>query len=164
EPEPIPGLPSRPPPGEEILWQGRPRWQGLARTTFHVRLFGAYFLVLAVARGVTTGSIAGFVSALPLAAAGVGLPVLLAVVLARATVYTITTRRVVLRIGVALPIAFNLPFKRIAAASLLARDGGEGDIALQLAGDDRIGWLHLWPHVRPWRFSRAQPTLRSIPD
>ena len=32
---------------------------------------------------------------------------------ARATVYTITTRRLVMRIGVALPTTFNLPFKQI---------------------------------------------------
>ena len=30
--EPIPGLPERPPQGEEILWQGRPNWWALAKS------------------------------------------------------------------------------------------------------------------------------------
>ena len=37
---------------------------------------------------------------------------------ARNTVYTITDRRVVMRIGIVLTLTFNLPFKRIAAAGL----------------------------------------------
>jgi hypothetical protein len=31
-------------------------------------------------------------------------------------------------------------------------------------GDTRIGWLVLWPHVRPWHMARTQPALRCIPE
>jgi hypothetical protein len=170
--EPIPGLPHALPPGESILWQGRPRWQGLARHTFQVRWLAAYFAVFIVARGVLSlqdGQGLGralFASAvvLPLAALCLGLLSLLAWLNARATVYTITTRRVVMRFGVAFPMTFNLPFKRLAAANLKTQKNGDGDIAMQLSGPDRIAWLHLWPHARPYYLAKAQPMLRAIPD
>ena len=43
-------------------------------------------------------------------------------------------------------------------------DGKHGDLALVLRGDTRIAYLHLWPHVRPWRLQRTQPMLRCLPD
>ena len=49
-------------------------------------------------------------------------------------------------------------------ADLLARKSGVGDLSLALAGKERIGWLHLWPHARPWHLADPQPTLRCIPD
>jgi len=170
--EPIPGLPGRLPPGERILWQGRPRWQRLARDAFRIRGIAIYFALFTVIRGVAawqdgrTVGAALFASAvvLPLAAACLGLLALLAWMNARATMYTITTRRVVMRIGVAISISFNLPYKRLAAADLKANGDGTGDISLELLGKDRIAWLHLWPHARPWRMAKAQPTLRAIPD
>ena len=36
------GLPSRLPPGERILWQGRPDWRVLARRALHVRGLAFY--------------------------------------------------------------------------------------------------------------------------
>ena len=35
---------------------------------------------------------------------------------------------------------------------------------LSLAGSDRIAYLHLWPHVRPWQLKRTQPMLRALAD
>lgn len=172
EVEPIPGLPQQLPAGERILWQGRPSWKGLAKQTFHVRWVAGYFAILAVSRGLVAwqnehsaaGSLLAAVQVAPLVALCLGVLTLLAWLNARATVYTLTNRRVVMRFGVALPMTFNLPFKRLAAANLCLRSDGEGDIALQLLGPDRIAWLHLWPHVRPWHFAKAQPSLRSVPD
>jgi hypothetical protein len=40
--------------------------------------------------------------------------------------------------------------------------GDFGDITLALAGTDHIGWVHLWPSARPWRFARSEPMLRCI--
>lgn len=172
EVEPIPGLPQELPPGEHILWQGRPGWRGLARHAFLVRWVAAYFGLLALLRGggaVVDGQ--GFGGALfaggvvlALGAACLAILALLALLNARATIYTITTRRVVMRFGVALPMTFNLPFKRLAAAELRAREDGQGDICLQLLPPDRIAWLHLWPHARPLRYARAEPALRAIPE
>ena len=42
--------------------------------------------------------------------------------------------------------------------------GTSGDIALELKGADRIGYLHLWPHARPWHVGKPQPSLRCLRD
>ena len=143
----------------------------MARATFKVRWLTAYFAVIVAARlavAVTEHQGAqGLVQTLlaaTLAAGCLGVLYLFAWLNARAAIYTITTRRVVLRIGVALPMTWNLPFKRIASADMTVRKEGDGDIALQLAGKDRIGWLFLWPHVQPWHFVKARPTLRTIAE
>lgn len=169
--EPIPGLPRSLPPGEEILWQGRPSWRGLAGSPFHVGWLALYLGAVVAARGIgawgTTHRLgAALIAAgmvLPLALVCLGLVVLLAVLHARATVYTITSKRIVMRFGVALPMSFNVPFRRIASADVRTGNRGEGDIVLRLAGPDRLNYAHLWPHVRPWRFRRAEPMLRAVP-
>lgn len=170
--EPIPGLPHALPEGERILWQGRPRWRGLARHVFKLPWLALYFAALVVARGInavgsglSAGGVAwAVISVALLASAGLGLLALLAVLHARGTVYTLTTRRVVMRFGVALPMSFNLPFKRLASAELKPHEAGSGDIAFRIAGKGRIAWAHLWPHTRPFRFSPAEPMLRCIPE
>lgn len=170
--EPVPGLPHALPPGERILWQGRPSWRGLARSPFHVGWLALYLGIVVLARGVGSYGATGRVgtallasgTVLPLALACLGLVALLAVLHARATVYTLTTRRVVMRFGIALPMSFNLPFRRIGSASVKQGRRGEGDIVLVLSGPERLAYAHLWPHVRPWRFRRAEPMLRAVPD
>ena len=68
-----------------------------------------------------------------------------------------------MRIGIVLTLTFNLPYKRIAGASVKAYPQGLGDLALALHPEDRIGWAHLWPHQRAWHISQPQPTLRCLP-
>lgn len=172
KPEPIPGLPEELPEGERILWRGAPDWKALAMHVFHVRAVAVYFGVLMIwtlTAGLSDGAALG--SALldglalaPAALLALGLLSLLAWLMARSTIYTITTDRVVIRAGVALPKAVNIPFKAIGAAALRLRKSGNGDIPLQLSGSDRIAYLPLWPHVRPWRLHRAEPMLRGVPD
>jgi hypothetical protein len=168
--EPIPGLPGRLPQGEEILWQGRPNTLALARQAMGLSWVGGYFVLIALWR-------AGAASAdLPAAqAAAVALPYLalgllacliilaIAWAQARATVYTITSARVVMRIGAALSVTFNLPFTQIEGASLDLRRDGTGTIALKTPEDTRLSYLVTWPHVRPWRMRHTEPALRCIP-
>lgn len=157
------GLPAPLPPGETIVWQGRPDAGRLLQQAFHARAVGGYFLLLA-SLGLAMGSLVG--ALLTVAAGGLclGVLALLARASARSSVYTLTDRRLVLRIGIALPMHFNLPLKQIAAADLRLGGGENGDIALRLAGRGRIAWALLWPHVRPWRLSQPEPMLRSVPD
>ena len=82
----------------------------------------------------------------------------------RTTIYTITNRRIVLRYGVALPMAVNVPFNEIQAAGLRLYPDSSGDITLQTAQHGGLAYLFLWPHVRPWHVARAEPMLRSIPN
>ena len=168
--EPLPGLPAKPPRGEEILWQGRPAILSLARDALGLNWVAGYFVILALWRAsvVSDGSI-GMVIAimlpyLAMGAAACGILLLIATVQARSTVYTITTARVALRVGAALTVTLNVPFKQIGSASLDLRRSGSGTIALQTLGDTRLSYLVCWPHVRPWRMGKTQPALRCIPD
>ncbi len=170
--EPQRGLPEALPADEHVLWQGSPDWRVMARHAFHVRklvlYFGAVLLLRAVfmlTEGATAGaSLRAVLMLLPLAALAIGLLTLMAWLSARSALYTVTDKRVVMRIGIVLTLTFNIPFKRIAAAGLHRHADASGDIPMTLVGDDRIALLHLWPHARPWRMARPEPMLRCVPN
>jgi hypothetical protein len=170
--EPIPGLPERPPPGERLLWQGAPHWRTLARRTFHVRKVALYLGVFVAWRYVwglmqgqgVFGALQSSLLFIGLSAAALGLLLLLAWLTARATLYTITTERVVMRFGISFQMAVNLPFPLIRSAALKTYPDGTGDIPMQLQQDERVSYIVMWPHVRPWTFGHAQPMLRGIDD
>lgn len=166
--EPIRGLPGALPAGEAILWQGAPQWRTLARTAYRTRLVAIYFTVLAawaLVSALTTGE--GFVGVgmtIALGTIGVGLLHLLAWSSARTTVYTLTNRRIVMRIGIAVPKCINLPLPMIGSVDLALRADGTGDLPLTVAGPAKLGVLTLWPHARPWKIVTPQPMLRAVPD
>jgi hypothetical protein len=170
--EPQYGLPERLPAGEHILWQGSPDFVTLARRVFHIRkltlyfsLLMAYMVVSALMQGASLLlALASLKWLGPLAVVGLGSIALLAWLTARTTVYTLTDKRVVMRVGIVLTVTFNLPLKSLSAAALRRYGNGFGDITLTLAGSDRIAWLQLWPSVRPWRITRPEPTLRGVAD
>lgn len=166
------GLPEPLPKGERVLWQGAPDFSALAIRVFHLKKVAIYFAVLVAARAVfltTSGADAMSIlvgSLIPAALAVMALSALavLAWLTARTTAYTLTDKRVVMRIGIVLTLTFNLPLKRIKTAGLQLNAEGFGDIPLALSGGDRIGWLNLWPHVRAWRIANPEPMLRCVPN
>lgn len=170
--EPIRGLPGELPKGESLVWQGAPDWWALAIRAFHVRSVTIYFGVLMAWRGVASvmggaDGISALQAALglaPIALLAVALLVGLAALTAQTTVYTITNRRLVVRFGIALPKAINLPFAIIEGATLRNNGGDNGDIAVTLLRPNKVAYVLLWPHVRPWKLSRPQPSLRAIPN
>lgn len=169
--EPVKGLPERPPEGEVILWQGRPDWWALTREALNLYWIAGYFAVLAIWRFVTLIDLTGWQFAFrvstPFLILGVivcGLLMITAYIQARVTVYTITNRRIAMRIGAALTVTLNLPYTQIANANLDLRKRGTGTIALELMGETRLSYLVCWPHVRPWIIRKTQPALRCIPD
>lgn len=172
KPEPIPGLPEELPEGERILWRGGPDWKSLALHVFHVRAVAIYFAILlawkvwgALADGAgAAGAASSAFMVLGFAGAALGILTLLAWLIARATIYTVTTARVVIRAGVALPKAINIPFGIVESAGLTVRASGDGDIPLKLTGPDKLAYLHLWPNARPWRINTPEPMLRGVPD
>ncbi|MEO0323597.1 MAG: photosynthetic complex putative assembly protein PuhB [Myxococcota bacterium] len=165
--EPVHGLPKRLPPGEEVLWQGRPSWRSLAQQVFRLRWLTFYFALLVVARiavavGENQGELGGQHVGHMIVLFG-GCLALLAFIgwlHAQVTVYTITNRRIVMRIGVALSLHLNLPFKRLAAADLTLRKPGDGDVVLRLTEPESVRWMMLWPHARG--VVAARPALRSL--
>ena len=170
--EPIRGLPAHLPPGETLLWQGEPDLRAMALRVFYVRKVAIYFGLLVAYRLASAlhdgASLLGAAkAALPLTGLGVAAVLILAALatlVCRTTVYSITSRRVVMRIGVALPITFNLPFKTIASASLKLQGQGVGTIPLVLTDSNRLAYLVMWPHARPWRTAKTEPALRFVPD
>lgn len=157
------GFPGPLPAGETLLWQGAPDWRVLARTAMHVRGLAIYFVALAIA-AVATGRIAGGLTVISLGLVPIALAYAYSWAVSRSTIYSITNRRVVLHIGLALPVTLNLPLNRVSAADLSIGKDGSGDLSLTLTGADRFAYVVLWPHARPWRFSPAQPTLRGLRD
>lgn len=161
--EPVRGLPEALPQDEAILWQGSPDWKQLAGHALHIRLAALYFAGIAgwaITRGdmntaIGVGTLGLIVFAMQLLFAwGVG----------RTTVYTLTNKRIVMRIGVALNKCINLPLGEIETADLKMLGQGHGSIVLHLKGMPRMGYIMLWPHARSLRFVRPAPMLRAIPE
>ena len=169
--EPVEGLPERPPEHERILWQGRPDTWQLAREALKINWITFYFAVVVIWRasvGSIEGGMAGAMAfGLPyvgLWAAAMVVILLLALVMARNTVYTVTTARVAMRIGAALQVTLNLPFRQIANVDLNLRKNGTGTISIETLGETRFSYLILWPHCRPGHLRVTKPALRCIPD
>jgi hypothetical protein len=168
--EPVRGLPAELPEGERLLWQGAPDWFSLAQRAFHGRSVAIYFAILMVWRaGVVLMTGAGLGAAVnaalmlaPVVLIGLGLIALLAWLTARTSVYTITNKRLVMRFGVALPKAINIPFTIIESAAARTYGDKSGDVSISLTAPNKIPYLMLWPHARPWRLARPEPTLRAV--
>jgi hypothetical protein len=170
--KPVGGLPGRLPEGEKIIWQGAPEWRSLARYVFHLKMVAVYFGLLVIWR-VVGASMSGHtmayaltsgVSSILLGAAAIALFSLFAWLIARTTTYSITTRRLVITYGMALPKSLNLPFANIDGADLRVLADTHGDIALKLPAQTRLSYLLLWPHVRAGMGGRAEPVLRCLED
>lgn len=165
-------LPEKLPASERILWQGAPDWRSLAGRAFHVRAIALYFSILINLRGLAVlleggqlrEALVAMLWLVPAAAFALAVLSGIAWLCARATWYTLTDRRVVMRLGIVLEITFNFPYSVIESASLREHADGCGDIPLRFVPGEQIAYLHLWPHVRPWRFQRTEPMLRCIPE
>ena len=159
-------------PGERVLWQGRPDWRAVARDVLHIRILASYFTLMLIwefaadrANGWSplntlwrgTGLFLTGLLALSLCAG-------FAWAIARTTRYTITTERCVLHYGVALTATLSVPLHRVASVAVDARHDGRGDVLLTPKPGPRLRYVNLWPHARPWRWTRAEPMLRSVPD
>jgi hypothetical protein len=170
--EPVPGLPEELPPGEVMLWQGAPDWKTIATRALHIRATALYFAVLLTWYAVSKLNAGEAPYDVMLSWGRLALLALAALALigayawasAKTTLYTVTSRRVVMRVGVALPMVVNLPFVKIDSGDLKAYSDGSGDIALTLPPKERFAYLMLWPHVQPWRLARARPMLRGLPQ
>ncbi len=161
--EPVRGLPGELPDGERVIWQGAPDWRRLAASALHVRLAAAYFAVIGVV-ALLREDLSTAAAMLALGAIVIVFLTLFAWGVSRTTVYTLTNRRIVLRIGVALNKCINIPLTEIETADLKILPHETGSIVLSLKGKPKLGYLMLWPHVRSLRLVRPRPTLRAIPD
>lgn len=159
-------------PGEAVVWQGTPSWRAIAHDVFHLRAIAAYLAFLLVLDAYQSWAKAippdkALHDSVPLAVIIVAVLanfIGLACLTARTTRYTITTQRVILAYGIAIPATLAIPHGRIRRVELSSGRDAVGDIALTLAADDHMPYLKLWPHARPWRLAHPQPMLRGIPQ
>jgi len=166
------GLPEPLPQDEMILWQGAPNWISMAKHVFHLQWLGLYFAVIVIWQLISVSSSEGGLAtgwssvalAFFLAVVGLVLVGLLAYWSATTTMYTLTNRRIVMRVGIVLTVTFNLPYKTLGSADLKVYKDGTGDIPMQIATEDKIAFFHLWPHVRPWRLAKPEPMMRCVPE
>jgi Bacterial PH domain len=170
--EPVPGLPEHLPKGEQLLWQGSPDAKTLALSAMRLRTVGTGFAILALWRaaagwhdGETFAVIATTVTGtLLFAALALAILALSGVLMARGTVYSLTSQRLVIRHGVAMPMAINIPFSKIDSAALSEGKDGFGNVAFMPHARSRTSYVALWPHARPWQIIRPEPMLRCIPN
>lgn len=169
--EPVRGLPEALPEDEHILWQGSPDPWRLAVEALSLKWVAFYFAVLTIWRvGVSSTLVPvseAWMHGVPFVLTGIVACLVLyglATIQARSAVYTLTNKRVGMRIGAALTMTLNLPYTQIGTAQLDARKGGTGTLTFELIGQTRFSYLMTWPHVRPWAMTRTQPALRCIPD
>ncbi len=159
------------PPGERILWEGAPDPRALARHLFFIRPLSTYLGAMVlwwVAVNRTQVNTEQFWATLGIQLMLVGGVIggawLMARAIANGTTYAITDRRIVMRFGVIFPLTINVPLQYVEGASARQFPDRTGQIAVQLSKKESIAWIVLFPHVRPWEFSRPQPLLRGLTD
>jgi len=160
------------PEGEDVLWSGSPDVRAATRHVVHLRVWGVYMAAMVVLVGAST------LSSLTVAdtARVLVLPLLLTAVLlgavawlgravARSSIYVVTTRRVILQVGIAFPIAINIPLRLIDNAALKRFRDGSGELRLTLSPEVKLAYIALWPHVDVFRnLANPRPKLRGLAD
>lgn len=166
------GLTDPLPAGETILWQSAPAEKRMGASIFHYRwlmLYVAGAMVLAMFGARQSGypfgqALAMATLAIPLAAIGFALLEAIGRLSARASTYTLTNRRLILKIGIALDMTVSIPLSAVTDAAIRHGRGRSGDIALTVKDTGGVGYVGLWPHARPWHYSVPSPMLRALPD
>lgn len=162
----IPGVPHALPPGERVLWHGRPDAAGVRRHVFKVPVLAAYLGVMVLVWAVASRGDAEFakkaVLVLGACALALGYVWWVAALTAQHTVYAITDRRVVMQVGLAFTSMVNIPLRLVQSLALADHGDGTGSLALTMPKEERLAYALLWPHARPWRFTHPEPMLRAI--
>jgi len=172
EDEPVEGLPDFLPEGETMVWQGRPTAAAMARRVFFIPHLALYFglliaghTVYRLMEGVSAAQVMGtFVWQAGLAATVLVLLAWLARSYAASVMYTLTSERLVIRSGVALPMMVNIPIEQITAADMRVYRDGTGDIVLTPIADRKLHWVLLWPNVSAWYSRPIRPLLRGLAE
>lgn len=170
--EPVPGLPGRLPDGEYIVWQGKPDTNIVMTRLLRARWIAGYFALAAawsLAVGINNQDVAwqllGRISFIAVAALIVfALMWLYARAVAKTSLYTITNKRLVMRIGIALSASFNLPFKQIAGADFRQGADHAGDLALTLRPGHGLSGSVFFPHQRGGLWRKLSPQLICLED
>jgi len=119
--EAAPGLPEPLPANERLLWQGAPQWRLVAVHVFHVRTLAWYFAAMMLLQATyllgepEPHVFKPLLLSLVLSVMALSILSRMAWLTARPALYTLTNKRVVMRIGVVLTLTFNLPLRMLAS-------------------------------------------------
>jgi len=83
---------------------------------------------------------------------------------ARSTIYTLTSARLAIRSGLAVPVTTTIAFELVEGAALKRHGKGLGDLCFTVRESERPSWAMLWPSVRPWRWRHPEPSFRCVPN
>lgn len=167
--EPIHGFPEVLPQNESLIWQGSPDFWFIAKRVFYVKQIAFYFaLIILVALGLNFGKLSqtelmlNFLLNFSLALTAMLLILGISFLISSTAVYSLTNKRLVMRIGVVLTVTLNIPFNKIESAELKKYPDGSGEISIKLVSGNKIAYPHLWPHCRGWFFSDPRPLLTCL--
>ena len=159
-------------PIERLLWDGSPTFAAMAVRLYHIRAVGIYGVLLTLAdlvqaklHGLTLWP--ALEATIPGTLTTVGAIAIFAALAwcsARTTRYTVTTHRVIMQCGLALPKTISIPLAQIAAVAVRVRSDGTGDVTLKPRAGSKLVYLKLWPFTRPWHFRAPEPMLRDVPS
>ena len=148
--EPVKGLPELPPEGEHILWQGRPDGLALSLASSQSAVGRGIFRPargLAVRVAVSIWFRFARPRSTPCRSCPrrvvLGLLLIFGIIQARATVYTVTNRRIAMRIGAALTLTLNLPYTRSARPIWPLRPAAPARSRCRCWGGPRFAYLTL---------------------
>jgi hypothetical protein len=165
----IKGVPHPLPAGERLLWEGAPDVFAVAAHVFHWKLLAAYFAAMLVWWVTSTTAAfaskefaAGLFVAFALSIGALVIAWVLATAVASTSWYAITSKRVVLRVGMVFPMSINVPFTILESAGVGEFKDGTGQLRIKLIKGQRIAYIALWPHCRVFRFSDPEPVLRGL--
>ncbi len=158
-------------PVERILWEGGPTFGSMVVRLYHIRMVGAYGVLLTLAdlvqakmHGLTLWpALQATIPGLMTTFGALAIFAILAWCSARTTRYTVTTHRVIMQCGLALPKTISIPLPQIAAVAVRVRADGTGDVTLKPRAGSKLVFLKLWPFARPWHVRAPEPMLRDVP-
>ena len=158
-------------PVERTLWEGSPTFVSIAVRLYHIRAVAVYGVLLTFA-DIIQAKLQGetlwpaLQAAIPGTLTTLGALAIFAALAwcsARTTRYTVTTHRVIMQCGVALPKTINIPLPQVAAVAVRVRGDGTGDVTLKPRAGSKLMYLKLWPFTRPWHIRAPEPMLRDVP-
>ena len=158
-------------PSEQMVWEGGPTFKSMLVRLYHVRAVAVYGVGLILA-DVVQAKLKGLTLWPALEAAGpatlttvgaIAIFAALAWCSARTTRYTVTSHRVVMQCGLALPKTIGIPLTQIAGVAVRVRGDGTGDITLLPKPGSKLMYAKLWPFARPWHLRKPEPMLRDVP-
>ena len=158
-------------PGEHMLWQGGPTFAAMATRLYRIRAIALYGVALTLA-DIVQAKLKGetlwpaLEAAIPGTLTTLGALAIFAALAwcsARTTRYSVTTHRIVMQCGLALPRTIGIPLTRIAAIAVRVRGDGTGDITVRPKPGSTLMFLKLWPFARPWHVRAPEPMLRDVP-